>query len=33
MTTTANYTEKIWLIRPCDGFNAKPLHYDHVDFP
>ncbi len=24
MTTTAGYTEKIWLIRPGNGINGKP---------
>ena len=33
MTTTADYTEKIWLIRPCNGINGKLFHYDHVHFP
>jgi len=33
MTTTADYTEKIWLIRLCNEINGKPFHYDHVHFP
>jgi hypothetical protein len=33
MTTTANYPQKIWLIRPCGGIDDKPFHYDHVYFP
>ena len=24
MTTSVGYTEKIWLIRPCNGINGKP---------
>ena len=28
MTTTAAYTEKSWLIRPGNGINGKPFHYD-----
>ncbi len=30
MTTTADYTEKIWLIRPRNGINGNPFGYDYV---
>ena len=30
MTTTAGYTEKIWLILPRSGINGKLFHYNHV---
>ena len=33
MTTTAGYTEKIWLIRPGNGINGKPSTRNHVRFP
>ena len=28
--TTAGYTEKAWLIRPCAGVNGQPFHYNCV---
>jgi hypothetical protein len=32
MTTSAGYTEKIWLLRPRNGINGKPFRYGHVHF-
>jgi|GEM_PF-5570135 hypothetical protein len=33
MTTTADYTEKIWLIRPRNGINGKPSTTTTSTFP
>lgn len=33
MTTSAGYTEKIWLLRPRNGISGKPFRYGHSTSP